>query len=81
MTDQTTLANRVFDELAAAFAPAAPSPRLVVLSFVGAAHQFARAVLSAQSDYPAHVVDFATGLLSEAAAFVIADDGAKWTSA
>jgi hypothetical protein len=71
-------AGRLYAELSAAIAPAVSNRRHAVLQFVAAAHQFSCAVLRSQHDCPAHVVDFATGLLSEAAAFVVADEATQW---
>jgi hypothetical protein len=65
--------GRVYAELMAAIAPAAPSQHHAVSQFVATTHEFACVVLRSQADYPAHVVDFATGILSEALAFVQAE--------
>lgn len=63
---------------AQATAPAASNRHHAVLQFVAAAHEFSSTVLRSPHDFPAHVVDFATGLLSEAAAFVVADEATRW---
>jgi hypothetical protein len=70
--------GRLYAELSAAIAPAAPNARHAVLQFVAAAHEFACVVLRSQHDFPAHVVDFATGILSESVALVVADGATQW---
>lgn len=47
--------------------------REAVAQFVEIAYAFAAAVLSAPADYPAHVVDYATGLLHESLDYVAAE--------
>ena len=48
-----------------------------VSQFVNATAAFAAAVLSGPADYPAHLVDYATGLLHETTDFVNAERRAK----
>jgi hypothetical protein len=76
--EQETQANGVYDELMAAFRRATQTKRQAVSQFVATSHAIAAAVLSLPLDYSAPVVNFATGLLSEALAYVQADRDARW---
>jgi hypothetical protein len=76
--DNEAQEGRLFRELTARCAPVAPSPRQAVLEYVARGHEIAAAILRSPQDYPAHAVDFALGVLSEAAAFVQADRKAPW---
>jgi hypothetical protein len=57
----------------AAITPPVFSSQQAVLTFVAATLAFASMILRSPHDYPAHAIDFATGLLNEAAAFIQAD--------
>jgi hypothetical protein len=55
------------------YAPRPSTKREAVAQFVDIAYAFAASVLSTPADYPAHVVDYATGLLNESLDYVTAE--------
>lgn len=64
---------------AAKYAPQPTTKREAVAQFVDIAYACAATVLQTPADYPAHVVNFALGLLYEATDYVNADmRAAQW---